>query len=307
MKVAVIQMNSAKSIEKNLRDAHLYVQEAAKKGARMVVLPEMFLCMGVKNQSDLARQFFPSASFGKNKLGKGRLGKNSHGKTRLFEVSLAENSLEKDSLVEGELARWAREYHLYIVAGSLPYPDEEGSDKVYASSFLISPEGTTLTRYDKIHLFDVTVGDEKGSYRESDTFLPGDEPKVFQVDDALLGMSVCYDLRFPELYQFYQAKSCNVITVPSAFTYQTGQKHWEILLRARAIETQSFILAANQVGTHEDGRKTWGQSMIISPEGEILTQVEGDKPGVALADLDFENQQKIQSAMPLIEHKRLLR
>ena len=276
MKVAVIQMNSAKNIEKNLHDAHLYVQDAVEKGARLVVLPEMFLCMGVNNQSELAKQLFPSGELGTG------------------------------SLVEAELARWARAYNIYIVAGSLPYPTEDASDKVYASSFLISPQGHVLTRYDKIHLFDVSVGDEKGSYRESDTFLPGEKPKIAQVDNALLGMSICYDLRFPELYQFYQAKGCKIITVPSAFTYQTGQKHWEILLRSRAIETQSFIIAANQVGTHGDGRRTWGQSMIISPEGEILAQLKGDKPGIALANLDFEKQQQIQSAMPLIQHKRLL-
>ena len=282
MKVAVIQMNSVKSIDKNLVDAHLYVQEAASLGARFIVLPEMFLCIGVKDQSEILACFFPSEGSDTN-----------------------ERAANHTLGIERIIGSWAKSYNVYILAGSIPYPSDKQSDKVYASSLLFSPQGNILTRYDKIHLFDVSVGDEKGSYCESDTFLPGREPKACKVDEVLLGMSICYDLRFPELYQHYQAKSCQMISVPSAFTYQTGKKHWEILLRARAIETQSFILAANQVGLHEDGRRTWGHSMIVSPSGDILAQVEGEKPGVALADLDFENQARLQLAMPLMKHKRL--
>jgi predicted amidohydrolase len=268
MKVAVIQMNSVKSVEANLVDAYDHVQQAANQNARFIALPEMFACLGVSNQIEIASRYF------------------------------------KGNLIEKSIGAWAEKYNVFILAGSVPYATEQKPDRVYASSFLLSPQGKIVTRYDKIHLFDVDVGDEKGGYCESNTFLPGATPKTASIDDSLLGLSICYDLRFPELYQYYQQQKCQMIAVPSAFTFQTGAQHWEILLRARAIETQSFILAANQVGVHEDGRRTWGHSMIVSPSGEILAEIYGDKPGVVVADLDFTAQKNLRSAMPLMQHKR---
>ena len=149
------------------------------------------------------------------------------------------------------------------------------------------------------------VADEKGRYRESDTFIAGNEVNTAIVDGRQLGLSVCYDLRFPELYQQYQALGCELITVPSAFTYETGRMHWEMCLRARAIETQGYVLAANQVGTHEDGRKTWGQSMIVAPDGEILAQGDNEQPQVIYANLDFALLEQCRANMPLQQHKKL--
>jgi len=153
-------------------------------------------------------------------------------------------------------------------------------------------------------MYDVILS-KKEKYFESKTFTSGKKIKSFNLPWGKLGLSICYDLRFPELFQAYQKAGCGVITVPSAFTYQTGKQHWEILLRARAIETQSFVLAANQSGIHEDGRKTWGHSMIVSPQGEVLAEVKEDGPGVAMAKLDFNSMAAFRAAMPLQQHKRL--
>ena len=268
MQVAVIQMTSGQDPVLNFENAKVLIEQAHSEGARLVVLPEMFACIGVLNQ-----------------------------------VVLAETYFSKDNL-ECTIGAWAKAYNVYIVAGSVPYVSPH-SKKVFSACFVFSPQGKIISQYNKIHLFDVSVDDEKGSYKESNTFLAGEAAVTADIEDQKLGLSICYDLRFPELFQQYQTSGCGLITVPSAFTYQTGKQHWEILLRARAIETQSFILAANQSGTHEDGRKTWGHSMIVSPEGEVLAEVSEEGPGVALANLDFDRLAAFRAAMPLQQHKRL--
>lgn len=269
MKVALVQMTSGKDVKANLAAAKSYIEQAAEQHADMVVLPEMFACLGVKNQTELARDFF-----------------------------------SQGGLVRASLAKWAKNFNLAIVAGSMPLPSSQ-EDKVLAACILFDGNGAEAVQYNKIHLFDVDVGDEKGSYRESDTFVAGTSPQVWQHEDIKLGLSVCYDLRFPELYQVYQGLECNLITVPSAFTYTTGKKHWEVLLKARAIETQSFVLAANQVGLHEDGRRTWGQSMVVSPSGDILAQLDSETTGLLCLDIDLDEVSGIRDAMPLKNHKRL--
>ncbi len=268
MLCAVIQMNSKKNIDENLDAAYELLKEASVKGAVLAVLPEMFACLGVKNQKYLALSRF--------------------------------HSQDVLSIFSG----WAKDLSMYLVCGSVPI-SIDGSQKVAASSLVYSPEGKLLSDYQKIHLFDVVLN-ENESYRESDTFIAGNKSKTVMIADKNLGLSICYDLRFPELYQKYQQQHCQIITVPSAFTYQTGKQHWEVLLRARAIETQCFILAANQVGIHEDGRRTWGHSMIISPNGDILAQAEKDEPCVVIAELDFNMQQVLKNSIPLLNHKRLV-
>lgn len=268
MLVAAVQMNSTKNPLENMQAAKTWIEEAAKQGARLVLLPEMFACIGVVNQYDLAK-----AHFSQEKL-------------------------------EASVGTWAKDNGIFVVAGSLPLVSGK-EKKVHAASLVFSPEGKIIAQYNKIHLFDVTVGDEKGAYRESDTFLAGAEPVVSLIDDKKLGLSICYDVRFPELYQHYQKKQCDMLVVPAAFTYKTGEMHWETLLKARAIETQSFVIAANQCGVHEDGRRTWGHTMIISAQGEILAQVTEDAPGLALANLDFDEMALIRSSMPLFSHKSL--
>jgi len=267
---AVIQMNSQKDVDVNLLAAQQLIKQASQQGAQLLVLPEMFACLGMSKQYDLAASRFTHQD------------------------------------VLATLAGWGKKYQVYIVAGSVPMISDLDDKRVHASCLVFSPNGEQLATYNKIHLFDVLVGDEKGAYKESNTFIAGAEPKQVQVAGVNLGLSICYDLRFPELFQHYMMQGCDIISVPSAFTYKTGQAHWEILLRARAIETQSYILAANQVGQHEDGRRTWGHSMIVAPNGEILSQVMGTEPGIALAQLDFTRLKKCREAMPLKQHKRLI-
>jgi len=269
MKVALIQMNSTSHVDDNLDKARALIERAALTGAKLVVLPEMFACIGVKDQVSLAIEYFSKANI----------------------ISV--------------MGQWAKDFNVFIVAGSVPYLCENNDEKVLAACFVLSPAGQIISQYNKVHLFDVFVGDEKGRYRESDTFIPGNKPVVVEVEDTKLGLSICYDLRFPELYQAYQKNNCQLITVPSAFTYETGKAHWEILLRARAIETQSYILAANQGGVHDDGRRTWGRSMVVAPDGKILAKIDGEQETIVTAELDFEKQASLREAMPLLQHKKL--
>lgn len=269
MKVALVQMTSGRDVDENLRRAYSLIKEAASHEAKLVVLPEMFACLGVSNQKQLAEQRFHNDD------------------------------------VLGTLSDWAESLNLYLIAGSVPLSPTESSlqSKVHAACLVFNPKGQCIQQYNKLHLFDVDVADNKGSYRESDTFLSGDQPAMTDINGHSVGLSICYDLRFPELYQFYMASGCRLITVPSAFTYETGRQHWEVLLRARAIETQSFVLAANQTGVHEDGRRTWGHSMVVSPTGEVIAQLQ-EENGVLVADLDMVLVDSCRSAMPLQQHKR---
>lgn len=271
MKVSIAQMTSAKDVDTNLKVVESLVKQAAKVGSQLLVLPEMFLCLGVKNQSELAE---------------GRFSDNGD--------------------VIQTLKGWAKQYSLYLVAGSLPLPIAKQSahvnQKVYAGCLVFSPQGEVISQYNKMHLFDVDVADEKGSYRESDTFISGDTPKVIEIANQLVGLSICYDLRFPELYQHYREKACRILCVPSAFTYTTGEAHWLTLLKARAVETQCYVLAPNQTGKHEDGRTTYGHSVIIDPWGNTLALKE-EGVGIISAELDFEDQDQLRAKMPLSQHK----
>ncbi len=266
----VVQMNSQKDVDTNLQVAEQLIKQASEQKARLVVLPEMFSSLGMVGLHQLAVDRFT------------------------------------DQDVLATLAGWSKTYQVFLVAGSVPIASDKDAKKVHATSLVFSPQGKQLAAYEKIHLFDALVGDEKGAYQESNTFLPGSTAKFVEVENIKLGLTICYDLRFPELFQVYMGKSCQVISVPSAFTYETGKAHWEVLLRARAIETQSYILAANQVGIHEDGRRTWGHSMIVAPTGEILAEVTQDKPGLAIAEIDLGLLQKCRDNMPLSKHKRLI-
>lgn len=266
---AVLQMVSNQDVDVNLERAATLIQQAADQHATLIVLPEMFACLGVKNQREIAARM-------------------------------------TESDVLGTLSDLAKNTNACIIAGSVPFITPDcAEDKVKASSFVFAADGSILARYDKIHLFDVDVADNKGSYRESDTFSPGNAGTVLDVHQRKLGLSICYDLRFPELYQHYQQMGCHLISAPSAFTYRTGEAHWETLIKARAIETQCFVLAANQGGTHEDGRQTWGHSMIVNPWGEVLAEVKTSGEGIAVAQLDFDELESVRRNMPISKHKRL--
>lgn len=213
----------------------------------------------------------------------------------------------KIKLYLAEFSKLAKRYAVSLLLGSVPI--NAGNGKCYSRSILIDFMGKQLATYDKIHLFDVVVEDKQGSYKESDSFLAGQKTTVAPLDFNKLGLTICYDLRFPELFQLLRVEGAEMIAVPSAFTYKTGQSHWEVLLRARAIETQCFILAANQCGTHyieKSGstRETWGHSMIVDPWGDILCSLE-HSPGICSAVLDFSYLRKVRESMNLIKHKRL--
>jgi len=193
------------------------------------------------------------------------------------------------------LGECAKRYALWIVAGSVLYQPSP-HEKPFNRSLVINPEGQTCHQYDKIHLFEANLHDE--SWKESDHIQAGKMPKMFEpYPEWKLGMSICYDIRFPKLYRFYRSHGCNILTVPAAFTVETGQAHWEILLRARAIENQCYVLAAAQVGEHADGRHTYGHSMIVDPWGEILAcQNEGE--GVIHAELSLSYLKQIREKIP---------
>jgi nitrilase len=276
MKVAALQMVSGRELQANLTAADGLIEQAVAQGAKLVLLPENFACMG-------------------------------GGKI----LELGGDELSEDGPIRSFLSSRARRHGVILVAGSLPTTavddDANGPEKgkVFTSSFVYGTEGQLLSRYNKMHLFDVDVDDAQGCYRESDDYSPGNAVQTVELnDDWQLGLSICYDLRFPELYRELASRGANIITVPAAFTYTTGEAHWEVLLRARAIENECFIVAANQGGQHSPSRKTWGHSCIISPWGEVLAMQEQGE-GVVLANLDLNELKRLRRAMPVLQHRRL--
>ncbi len=276
MKVAAIQMVSATSLDANLQSAQALLIEAAQAGAELAVLPEYFCLMGRKDTDKLAIQ----EPFGQ-------------GPIQTF------------------LSQTARDLNMWIVGGTLPISIDKASGdaappaRVYNTSLAFSPSGQCVARYDKIHLFKFDNGQE--AFDESRVLLPGKTPTVFEMTDRAgqpwrIGMSVCYDLRFPELYRHYSQSGADVLLVPSAFTHTTGQKHWEVLLRARAIENQAFVVAPAQGGLHENGRRTWGHSLLIDPWGEVLGERAVDA-GIVCHDLDFARRSQCHAKLPALSHR----
>lgn len=206
------------------------------------------------------------------------------------------------SPLKSALSALAARYCVYMVAGTIPALAEDG--RVYSRCYLFDDKGDTLGQYDKLHLFDVDVADGTKQYRESETFCPGNHISVIDTPFGKIGLTICYDLRFPDLFRALRLAGAEVITVPSAFTKVTGEAHWQVLLQARAIETQCFILAAAQWGAHNEGsRETWGQSMVISPWGEVIAE---QKTGIGWvhADIDVAEVHSIRSKMPVAQHNR---
>jgi nitrilase len=277
MKLAVIQMVSGSDVNANVRQARALLQEAALAGAEMAVLPEYFCLMGHKDDDKLAIQEL----FGNGPL-------------------------------QQFLAESAREFNLWVVGGTIPLTADEPdalvrSGRVFNSSLVFSPAGVCVARYDKIHLFKFDNGTE--SYDESKVLVAGDQLVTFDLDSRdghtwRVGLSVCYDLRFAELYRAYADAGAHLLLAPSAFTYTTGQDHWEVLLRARAIENLSYVGAAAQGGLHDNHRKTWGHAMLVDPWGKMLGQL-SQQAGVVTAELDFELLTGCRSRLPALEHRVL--
>lgn len=265
MHVAALQMVSAASVTANLASARQLLESAASQGAELAVLPEYFCVMGLKDSDKLAVQ---------EAAGEGP--------------------------IQDFLARSARELGLWIVGGTVPLRTSDRL-RVRNSSLAFAPSGQCVARYDKIHLFRFDNGVEQ--YDESRVIEGGAAPVAFEMDSIdghsyRVGLSVCYDLRFPELYRALKA---DVLLVPSAFTFTTGRAHWEVLLRARAIENLAYVVAAAQGGAHENGRNTWGQSLIVDPWGEVLAQ-QAQGPAVVMAELSAERLRAVRLQLPALAH-----
>lgn len=262
-RVAVIQMVSGNVLADNLAQAERLMAQAVSEGAQLLLLPENFA-------------LFDS--------------------TQLYELAATEGH---SGVIQRWLAERARRWQVYILAGSLPLPAAaEQSLRVRSALLVFDPSGYLIGRYDKCHLFDAAVHDLRGVYRESRYIEPGTRPVWVQTALARIGLSICFDLRFPDHFQWLRQQGAEYLVVPSAFTQATGQAHWQVLLQARAIENQCFVLAANQGGQHGPDRVTFGHSMIINPWGEILACHQSGE-GIALADLDLAQLRRVRQRMPL--------
>lgn len=263
--VAAIQTVSSPDVDDNLSQAATLIQRAAESGARMVVLPEYFCLMGQRDQDKVA----------------------------VREVA-------GNGPIQQFLSETAKRHAVWLIGGTVPLESPD-SGRIYNTTLVYGPYGGQVARYDKIHLFGFRRGSE--SYDESITIKPGKlTPQAFQAPCGKVGLSICYDLRFPELYRAFGETS--LIVVPAAFTYTTGSAHWEVLLRARAIENQCYVLAAAQGGKHENGRRTWGHSMLIDPWGEILDCLP-EGPGVAMGRISQSRLSEVRQSLPALNHRTL--
>lgn len=266
-RVAAVQMTSAPDIETNLSEADRLIHEAVRKGARLVVLPENFGCMPMRDADRL-------------------------------EVA---ESLGRGPMQEF-LSDRARCHGIWLVGGTVPVHSRES--RPVSACLVYDDRGQLAGRYDKIHLFDVDIPDKSEHYRESDQTAPGERVVTVDTPIGRVGLAVCYDLRFPELFRRLMQRGADLICVPSAFTVPTGRAHWETLVRARAIENLCFVIASAQTGQHPNGRQTYGDSMIVDFWGLILDRLP-EGAGVVVAEIDRERQGRVRARFPALSHCRL--
>jgi predicted amidohydrolase len=281
LKVACLQMTSTNSVEQNLVFVDQQMRHARALGVELIQLPENFAQMPIRR---------------------------------------AEQHIEapNDGVIQSFLSSKSKQYQMMVIAGSIPI-QAKGRDRPHARCLVFDDSGVQIAAYNKIHLFDVDLPD-KQNYKESATYLAGEvtEMKVVETSLAKLGLSICYDLRFPELYRMFAVQGVEIVMVPSAFTATTGQAHWRTLLRARAIENQTFVMAAAQVGRHDNDRETWGHSMIIDPWGVVLSEFDDEyqpskelavaatkRVGLLIADLDLKKLTDLRIKFPALTHRRL--
>jgi deaminated glutathione amidase len=268
MKAAAIQMTSGPEVSGNLQQARALLAEARERGASLAALPENFAIMGVRSSDKI-------------------------------DAAEADGS----GPIQDCLAQTARELSLWIVAGTMPLRIA-GERRVAAASLVFNSNGERVARYDKIHLFDVDVPGRTESHRESASMAPGRTPVVLDTPIGRLGLAVCYDMRFPELFRQMSADGAQVFTLPSAFTAPTGRAHWETLLRARAIENLCHVIAPAQSGFHASGRETYGDTMIVDHWGRILQRLPRGT-GVVVAEVDLQAQARVRESFPALTHRVL--
>lgn len=266
MRVAIVQLCSTDDVDANLEAARDGIERAAGLGATFVALPEAF--------AFLRREGAPVPD----------------------PAGIAARASELASAC-------AKRHGLWLLAGSVPEP-QSGSGRIFNTSLLYDPEGREVARYRKIHLFDVDLGGDGGQYRESDRYAAGDEVVVASTPFGGVGLSICYDLRFPELYRRQVDAGARWLCVPSAFTRETGKDHWEVLLRARAIESQCWVVAPAQCGHHSADRASHGRSLLIDPWGLVVAQG-GDEPAVLVADCPSGAVDRVRGAVPSLRNRRL--
>ncbi len=269
-KIAILQMTSGIDPEANFRVIKEAAIKASHAGALMLFTPEMSLLLD---------------------------------RDRKRAAHWIDSAAPREFLKRIEALQMELQLELDIAIGSMPVPAEEGK-WANRSYFFDEERGRPITQYDKIHMFDVDLAGGE-SWRESNAYKPGEE--VVCVEDTpvgRLGLTICYDLRFPALFEALGKRACDAIAVPAAFTKPTGAAHWQVLLRARAIEAQAFVIAAAQVGKHEDGRETYGHSLVVDPWGEVLLDMGGEEPGLAFCDLDLERITEVRSQIPSLANKR---
>jgi predicted amidohydrolase len=268
MRVAVVQLNTQDGVQENLIRVRHWVAQAAAAGAQLATLPENFAFMGEEAQKREIAERLDEASPGP---------------------------------ILGALAETAAKHGIWLVGGGMPERSDDAA-RPYNTSVLVDPSGHVAARYRKVHLFDVSLPDGT-SLRESAATSAGSEAVTAPVLGVPLGLSVCYDVRFPELYRRLVDQGARIVTVPAAFTLTTGKDHWHALLRARAIENQVYVLAPAQHGKHPRGRQTYGKSIIVDPWGEVVAQCsEGE--GYALAQLDFAYQDRVRASLPALLHRK---
>jgi predicted amidohydrolase len=265
-KVAAVQMRSGTSPERNAADMERLVREAAQQGATYIQTPEM-----------------------------------TGGLVREAQARAAAFTLEDKDIVIATARRLAKELGVFLHIGSTAVLREDG--KLANRALLIAPNGSTQARYDKIHMFDVDL-DRGESWRESAAYEPGTEAVVTDLDNARLGFAICYDLRFPQLFRAEALAGADLLSVPAAFTRQTGEAHWHVLVRARAIENGAFVVAAAQGGLHEDGRETYGHSLVVDPWGRILAEAPHDEPAVIVAEIDPAQSVAARQKIPNLKNAR---
>jgi nitrilase len=261
-KVAAVQMASGPNVEGNLAEARRLIAKAVEQGARLVVLPEFFAIMGMNDQDKVAIRERPG-----------------QGSIHAF------------------LSETARRHKIWLVGGSIPLAGSE-PEKVLNSCLVFDEQGEQVARYDKIHLFNLELGNE--NYNEARTIEPGNQVVVIDSPFGRIGLAICYDLRFPELFR--AMKGVDIIVLPSAFTETTGKMHWEVLVRARAVENLAYVIAAAQGGYHVNGRETHGNSMVVDPWGRVLDRLQRGS-GVVIAEINPSYQASLRSSLPALSHR----